>query len=95
LNDIDVRRSAQLGLLLKKQKMPSFSKLFKSRNHSSKKNAKPITNGIATPVKPQWSDAWIRTRVDTEEVVELLSGCTRELKSRGRLLVFMNAHGRN
>ncbi len=42
-----------------------------------------MVNGNTAPTKPKWSDAWIRTRVDPEEVAELLAGCTRELKSRG------------
>ena len=63
--------------------MPFFSKVFKGRDSASKKNAKPLTNGVNAPEKPQWSDAWLRTRVDPEEVVELLKGCTVELKSRG------------
>jgi hypothetical protein len=62
--------------------MPFFSKAFKSKD-KSKKDANSLTNGHAAPVKPQWSDAWLRTRVDPEEVVELLRGCTQELKSRG------------
>lgn len=64
--------------------MPFFSKVFKSKDDATKKSA-PVTNG--TPVaKKQWSDAWIRTRVDPEEVAELLHACTKEIKSRGRNL---------
>jgi hypothetical protein len=63
--------------------MPFFSKVFKGRDSASKKNAKSLANGVDALAKPQWSDAWLRTRVDPEEVVELLKGCTVELKSRG------------
>ena len=75
-------RLLQLRLCLT-ARMPTFSKLFKSRDASSKKDAKPFVNGSTSPAKAEWSDAWIRTRVDPEEVAELISGCTRELKSRG------------
>jgi hypothetical protein len=63
--------------------MPSLSKLFKSRDSSSKKGSKPEVHKNPVAVKPPWSDAWLRTRVEPQEVTELLSGCTRELKSRG------------
>jgi len=63
--------------------MPFFSKAFKSKD-KSKKDANPLVNGYGAQAKPQWSDAWLRTRVDPEEVVELLRGCTQELKSRGQ-----------
>ncbi|OCT48875.1 hypothetical protein CLCR_05309 [Cladophialophora carrionii] len=63
--------------------MPFFSKVFKSREGQVKKNAAPVANGDSHK-KPQWSDAWVRTRVDPEEVAELLHLCTAELKSRGR-----------
>ncbi len=62
--------------------MPFFSKVFKSKDSQAKKNAAPLPNG-GTHKKPQWSDAWVRTRVDPEEVVELLHMCTTDLKSRG------------
>jgi hypothetical protein len=63
--------------------MPFFSKAFKSKD-KLKKDANPLMNGLGAQAKPQWSDAWLRTRVDPEEVVELLKGCTQELKSRGQ-----------
>jgi hypothetical protein len=73
--------------------MPSFSKLFKTRDPSSKKkDTKSHANGNVPLVKPQWSDAWVRTRVDPEEVVELLSGCTQEIKSRGVAHRFAKFH---
>jgi hypothetical protein len=62
--------------------MPFFSKVFKSKDGQVKKTNAPVANGNAVK-KPQWSDAWVRTRVDPEEVVELLHLCTNELKSRG------------
>ena len=64
--------------------MPFFSKVFKSKDGQAKKASAPVANGN-TYKKPQWSDAWIRTRVDPEEVAELLHLCTAELKSRGLL----------
>lgn len=59
--------------------MPFFSRKSKAK---SKRDAQLPANGAG--VKSQWSDAWLRTRVDPEEVVELLRGCTQELKSRGQ-----------
>lgn len=64
--------------------MPFFSKVFKSKDETNKKAA-PLTNGNK-PVKKPWSDAWLRTRVDPEEVAELLHICTAEIKSRGAIL---------
>ena len=64
--------------------MPFFSK--RKSKDKSKRAANALTNGHGPPVKAQWSDAWLRTRVDPEEVFELLRGCTQELKSRGRSL---------
>ena len=63
--------------------MPFFSKSKSRSRDKSKKDANALTNGHTGPVKPQWSDAWLRTRVDPDEVVELLRGCTQELKARG------------
>lgn len=60
--------------------MPLFSK----KKDKSKKNDGAVANGNAVQ-KPKWEDAWQRTRVDPEEVVELLHGCTREIKSRGTM----------
>lgn len=62
--------------------MPFFSKVFKSKDVAAKKAAAPVANGDAHK-QVQWSDAWLRTRVDPEEVSELLHMCTAELKSRG------------
>ncbi|RMZ81236.1 hypothetical protein DV737_g2667, partial [Chaetothyriales sp. CBS 132003] len=62
--------------------MPFFSKVFKAKDDSRQKSVAtlPSSNG---PPKVQWSDAWLRTRVDPEEVAELLHECTAEVKSRG------------
>jgi hypothetical protein len=62
--------------------MPFFSRVFRTRDGQVKKNTAPVANGEGHK-KPQWSDAWVRTRVDPEEVAELLHLCTAELKSRG------------
>lgn len=61
--------------------MPFFSRVFKGKDATAKKDMALPPKGVK---KPQWSDAWVRTRVDPEEVVELLRECTIELKSRGR-----------
>ncbi|EXJ88314.1 hypothetical protein A1O1_05244 [Capronia coronata CBS 617.96] len=68
--------------------MPFFSKVFKSKDVAAKKAAAPVANGDA-PKKIQWSDAWLRTRVDPEEVSELLHMCTAELKSRALDVPFL------
>ncbi|KIX01711.1 uncharacterized protein Z518_09437 [Rhinocladiella mackenziei CBS 650.93] len=68
--------------------MPFFSKVFKSKDVAVKKTAAPVANGD-THKKPQWSDAWLRTRVDSEEVAELLHLCTSELKSRALDVPFL------
>lgn len=60
--------------------MPFFSRVFKGKDATAKKSVAPTPK---VNKKPQWSDAWVRTRVDPEEVVELLRECTNELKSRG------------
>ena len=62
--------------------MGFFSKAFKNKEPALKKKTTPSANGRTT-AKPQWSDAWVRTRVDPDEVTELLRECTAELKSRG------------
>lgn len=60
--------------------MPFFSRVFKGKDATTRKTVAPTPKSTK---KPQWSDAWVRTRVDPEEVVELLRECTKELKSRG------------
>jgi hypothetical protein len=62
--------------------MPFFSRVFRGKEDALRKQSTGITNGVANK-KPQWSDAWLRTRVDPEEVAELLHLCTAEIKSRG------------
>ncbi|RMZ86972.1 hypothetical protein DV736_g5799, partial [Chaetothyriales sp. CBS 134916] len=62
--------------------MPFFSKVFKAKDDSRQKSAATLANSSGPP-KVQWSDAWLRTRVDPEEVAELLHECTAEVKSRG------------
>ncbi|KAL9113418.1 MAG: hypothetical protein Q9227_002459 [Pyrenula ochraceoflavens] len=70
--------------------MPFFKRVFKGKDGtSSKKNAKNLQNGQAAPPKPTWTDAWLRTRVDAEEVEVLIKGCTIELKSRALDLPFL------
>ena len=68
--------------------MPFFSKVFKSKDGASKKNAK--SNGMSEPVqvKPRWEDAWLRKEVEPEEIQDLLRGCTYEMKARGRRTCF-------
>ncbi|EXJ78374.1 hypothetical protein A1O3_09535 [Capronia epimyces CBS 606.96] len=68
--------------------MPFFSKVFKSKDAAAKKATAPVANGD-THQKIQWSDAWLRTRVDPEEVSELLHMCTAELKSRALDVPFL------
>ncbi|KAL2405779.1 hypothetical protein ABEF95_001361 [Exophiala dermatitidis] len=68
--------------------MPFFSRVFKSKDAASKKAPAPVANGDAHK-KVQWSDAWLRTRVDPEEVSELLHMCTAELKSRDLNVPFL------
>ncbi|KAK5088522.1 multicopy suppressor of a budding defect [Lithohypha guttulata] len=62
--------------------------LFSRKKDKLKKNDKPLTNGNAVS-KPKWEDAWQRTRVDPEEVVELLHCCTAEIKSRALDVPFL------
>ncbi|KIW83421.1 hypothetical protein Z517_02666 [Fonsecaea pedrosoi CBS 271.37] len=68
--------------------MPFFSKVFKSKDGQGKRTAAPVANGDSHK-KPQWSDAWARTRVDPDEVSELLHLCTAELKSRALDVPFL------
>ncbi|KAL8735697.1 MAG: hypothetical protein Q9181_002739 [Wetmoreana brouardii] len=73
--------------------MPFFSRL---RNKdvvaaTSKTKKQSQLNGTAPPPppKPRWADAWARNDVEPEEVQELLSGCTNELKSRALDMPFL------
>lgn len=61
--------------------------LFSRKKDKVKKENGLATNGSVVS-KPRWEDAWLRTRVDPEEVAELLRGCTAEIKSRGILQAF-------
>lgn len=63
------------------RRIPVEMPLF-SRKKDKKKTEQPAINGH-TGSKPIWEDSWQRTRVDPEEVAELLHGCTVEIKSRG------------
>lgn len=65
--------------------MPSlFSRLkHKDGSKSKKKGADVDSFAAQLPKGPQWTDAWTRTTVEAEEVVELITLSTEELKSRG------------
>ena len=65
--------------------MPSlFSRLkHKDGAKSKKKGADLDPAVIQLPKGPQWTDAWTRTTVEPEEVVELITLSSEELKSRG------------
>lgn len=65
--------------------MPSlFSRLkHKDGSKSKKKGADVDSFAEQLPKGPQWTDAWTRTTVEPEEVVELITLSTEELKSRG------------
>ena len=68
--------------------MGLFSRIKNKDGGSSSAKAKKQdhqSNGAvpAPPPKPLWDDAWTRTEVEPEEVQELLSACTHEMKSRG------------
>ncbi len=66
--------------------MPGLFSRLKGRDGptkiKSKKNAQ-LDQLAQHPAKPRWEDAWARTTVEPEEVQELISRCTAELKSRG------------
>lgn len=65
--------------------MPSiFSKLKGKDGLSKSKSKKATLDGTdSQPQKPRWEDAYTRKTVDAEEVQELISRCTEELKARG------------
>ncbi|OJJ60756.1 hypothetical protein ASPSYDRAFT_146126 [Aspergillus sydowii CBS 593.65] len=70
--------------------MPSFSRLFRSKDSSAaKKNSKTPAAENTGPAKPTWTDAWQRTEVGPEEVQQLLRACTQELKVRALQTPFM------
>ncbi|KAM5430627.1 hypothetical protein McanMca71_005452 [Microsporum canis] len=67
--------------------MSFFSRVFRSKDPSKKSGR---LNGLAVePEKPAWTDAWLRTEVEPEEVVDLLLGCTGELKDRALDIPFL------
>jgi len=55
--------------------------LFSRKKDKSKRAETPAINGNVQ--QPRWEDSWLRTRVDPEDVAELLHACTAEIKSRG------------
>lgn len=50
----------------------------------SKKNAQYDDDAHQLSNKPRWDDAYTRTSVEPEEIQELVSRCTEELKARGK-----------
>jgi hypothetical protein len=64
--------------------MSFFSRVFRGKDSTSKKQSKPTTAVDTTPAKPKWTDAWQRTEVAPEEVQDLVRGCVHELKARGK-----------
>ncbi|KAL8994862.1 MAG: hypothetical protein Q9169_005283 [Polycauliona sp. 2 TL-2023] len=73
--------------------MPFFSRFRNKDPATSTAKSKKQThlNGSAPPPppKPRWADAWLRKDVEPEEVQQLLSGCTHELKSKALDLPFL------
>ena len=63
--------------------MPFFSKVFRSKDATARKQAKENGALAPAPPKPRWDDAWQRQEIEPEEVQELLRGCTVEIRSRG------------
>lgn len=66
--------------------MPSFLKVFKSKDagaKSKKSQAAPQRQQPPQPPKPKWDDAWTRKYVHAEEIRELVHACIQEMKSRG------------
>lgn len=74
--------------------MPSlFSRLkHKDGAKSKKKGADLDSFTEQLPKGPQWTDAWTRTSVEPEEVVELIILSTEELKSRGMTSIWTLAY---
>ncbi|KAJ5336574.1 uncharacterized protein N7506_004596 [Penicillium brevicompactum] len=62
--------------------MSFFSRVFRGKDSSVKKQAHPTTIVDTSPAKPKWTDAWQRTEVAPEEVQDLVRGCVHELKAR-------------
>jgi hypothetical protein len=64
--------------------MPFFANIFKGKDAAARRHARENGAAQLEPAKPQrWDDAWQRKEIEPEEVQELLSCCTQEIKSRG------------
>ncbi|KAI9741076.1 MAG: hypothetical protein M1834_002789 [Cirrosporium novae-zelandiae] len=68
--------------------MPFFLKVFKGKDGKSK-HGKQNGDFADAPAKPTWTDAWLRTEVEPEEVQELIRGCTNEVKARALDMPFL------
>ncbi|QSZ37472.1 hypothetical protein DSL72_008570 [Monilinia vaccinii-corymbosi] len=72
--------------------MPSFFSRLKGKDGPTKASKKKgglddlVHQG---PAKPTWTDAWMQTTVEPEEIQALVRGCTVELKSRALDLPFL------
>ncbi|KAJ4398562.1 hypothetical protein N0V85_006249 [Neurospora sp. IMI 360204] len=66
-----------------------FSRLKHKDKKSKKKSADLDSFAEQLPKGPQWTDAWTRTTVEPEEVVELITLSTEELKSRALDIPFL------
>ncbi|MCJ1306499.1 hypothetical protein MMC25_000142 [Agyrium rufum] len=69
--------------------MPFFSKVFKNKDGTGRKNE--AQNGVIDQgaKKPKWDDAWMRKEVEPEEVQELIRGCIFEVKARALDMPFL------
>ena len=68
--------------------MPSiFSRLKGKDGLTKSKSKKGVFDSIdSQPQKPRWEDAYARKTVEADEIQELISRCTDELKARGMRL---------
>lgn len=57
--------------------------LFSRKKDGKSKKKSSQDESDQQPVKPAWTDGWIRASVEPEEVHELVKGCTIEIKKRG------------
>lgn len=57
--------------------------LFSRKKDGKSKKKGSQDNGDQQPAKPKWTDGWARPSVEPEEVHELVTGCTVEIKKRG------------
>ncbi|KAI0853318.1 DUF1708-domain-containing protein [Daldinia vernicosa] len=70
--------------------MPSlFSRIRGKDGAKSKKNGNLADLANQLPDKPRWEDAYTRTTVEPEEVQELVTRCTEEVKARALDLPFL------